>query len=130
VLHEAPRVLVLDDDLPICELLELALADEGWDVRASTRCHDALELLQRWPVDVILLDVRMPDMAAEVFLSTWREQTTREIPVLLLSATSDLDHHATRLGAHGILAKPFDIDELCTIMRRLIGQDEADGAAE
>jgi len=112
----------VDDDLPICEILELALADEGWDVRVRTRGQAALDLLQRWMADVILLDLRMPEMDAEAFLSRCRSQIARDIPILLLSASSNLDHHAERLGVDAVMAKPFDIDTLCMAVQQVVAQ--------
>jgi two-component system, OmpR family, response regulator len=64
MLGVAPRVLVVDDDLTICELVELALSDEGWAVQTRTHARDALAFLQQSEADVILLDLRMPDMDA------------------------------------------------------------------
>jgi len=80
MLQAAPRVLVVDDDLPICELVGLALSDDGWDVQTRTHAQDALAFLQQSEADVILLDLRMPDMDAEAVLATWRRQATRDQP--------------------------------------------------
>src|SRR5687767_2387872 len=114
MVRNVPRILVVDDDLPICELLELAFTDEGWVVRVRTRGQDALDLLQRWTADVILLDFRMPEMDAEAFLSRCRSRgpVGRAIPVLLVSASSNLDDCAACLGVSAVVAKPFDIDAL------------------
>jgi CheY-like chemotaxis protein len=122
MVRDALRVLVVDDDLPICELLELAFADEGWEVQIRTRAQEALDLVQRWMADVILLDLRIPEMDAAVFLSHCRQQAERDIPVYLLSASSDLDHHAARLGVNAAVAKPFDVDTLCATVRQLVAQ--------
>ena len=121
---DAPRVLVVDDDVPICELLEVAFADEGWDVQVRMRSQQALDLLGRWTADVILLDLRMPEMDAETFLARCRGAMHREIPVLLFSASSNLDHHAARLGLRDVVAKPSDIDVLCTTVRRVMTQEK------
>jgi len=130
MVRNTPRVLVVDDDLPICELLELAFTDEGWDVRVRTRGQDALDLLRRWTADVILLDLRMPEMDAETFLSRCRgrEPVDRAIPVLLLSASSNLDHHAARLGVSAVVAKPFDVDALFTTVRQVVAENRDDRA--
>jgi CheY-like chemotaxis protein len=124
MIRDAPRVLVVDDDLPICELLELAFADKGWDVRVRTRGEDALDLLRRWTGDVILLDLHMPEMDAEAFLSGYRGQKPAEweIPVLLLSASSNLDDHATRLGVSAVVAKPFDVDTRYSTERQVVAE--------
>jgi CheY-like chemotaxis protein len=84
--------------------------------------QDALDLLQRWTADVILLDLRMPEMDAEAFLSPCLPQVERDIPVLLLSASSNLGCHAARLGVSAAVAKPFDVDTLCMTVRQVVAQ--------
>ena len=88
-----PRVLVVDDDLPICELLELAFTEEGWGVRIRTRGEDALDRLQQWTAHVILLDLRLPEMDEEAVRSRRRGRgpVEREMPVLLRPASSSAD---------------------------------------
>jgi two-component system response regulator (stage 0 sporulation protein A) len=76
--------------------------------------------LLKWSADLIVLDLKMPDIDAEAFLAAYREKTRRPAPILLTSAASDLDHHAERLGVSGVLAKPFDVDDLCTRVRTLL----------
>jgi CheY-like chemotaxis protein len=125
MLQAAPRVLVVDDDLPTCEVMELALVGEGWDIQTCTCGRDALEVLQQRDVDVILLDLVMPEMDAETFLARCRQQGTRETPVLLVSAAPNLEQHAARLGVSGALAKPFDLDDLCALVRQVVAQDLA-----
>jgi CheY-like chemotaxis protein len=110
----------VDDDLPICELLEMAFAEEGWDVQTRTHPREALELLRQWTADVILLDVRMPEMGAETFLARYRQQVKQDIPIILLSASSNLDSQAARLGVSGTVTKPFDIDDLCMTVRQFV----------
>ena len=122
MVRAAPRVLVVDDDLPTCELIELALGGEGWDVQTRTCGQDALEVLQQRAVDVVLLDLVMPEMDAGSFLAMCRQQGTRETPVLLVSAAPNLEQHAARLGVSGALAKPFDIDDLCALVRQVVAQ--------
>lgn len=120
-----PRVLVVDDDLPICAVIELALADEGWDVQTCTRGDEALEVLQRRAVDAILLDLVLPDIDAETFLARCRQQGAGDTPVVLVSAAANLEEHAARLGVSGALAKPFDIDDLCALVRQVAPHDRA-----
>ena len=124
-----PRVLVVDDDAPTCEVLELALVDEGWDVQTCTSAQEALEVLQQWAADVILLDLMMPAMDAEAFLVRCRQQGAGEAPMLLVSAAPNLDQQAARLGVSGALAKPFDLDDLCASVRQLVTQRQAVHAA-
>lgn len=129
MLRTAPRALVVDDDLAICDLLELALADEGWHVQTRTCPQAALALLKEWPVDVILLDLIMSEMNGEAFVDACRQQESGETPILLLSAAPGLDEHAARLGVSGSMAKPFEIDALYTSLRQLVAQGQAARAA-
>ena len=124
MLRAAPRVLVVDDDLPTCELIELALIGEGWDVQTRTCGQDALEVLQQQAVDVILIDLVMPEMDAETFLVRCRQQGTGDTPILLVSAAPNLEQQAARLGVSGALAKPFDLDDLYASLRQLVTQDQ------
>jgi two-component system, OmpR family, response regulator len=119
----SPRVLVVDDDGPICEVIELALVDDGWDIRTRTSAQEALDLLVHWSADLIVLDLCMPGMDAEAFLTAYRETSGRQAPVLLTSAASGLEHHAVRLGVSGMLVKPFDVDDLCALVRHILGRD-------
>jgi CheY-like chemotaxis protein len=115
----APRVLVVENEPAIREVVALVLTDEGCEVRAHNGGRDALRLLRRWQPDVVVLDLRLPDHEGETFLHACREDVAGETPILVMSASSNLDHHAARLGVDSILPKPFDIDDLCRAVHRL-----------
>jgi DNA-binding response OmpR family regulator len=121
--------MVVDDDLPICEVLASAFADEGWSVQACTRPEDALEIGRQLVADAIVLDLKLPGMSAASFLATYRGQVSASTPVILVSAASDLDREAARLGADGAVAKPFDLDALCETVRRCVEGDLATSGA-
>jgi CheY-like chemotaxis protein len=123
-----PQILVLDDDLPICEVLDSVFVEEGWSVQACTRPEDALELAHRWAADAIVLDLRFPGMDAASFLAAYRQQIKATTPVILLSAASDLGEHAARLGVDGAVPKPFDLDTLCDTVRRCMAGGLATGS--
>jgi CheY-like chemotaxis protein len=118
-----PRVLVVDDNLALREVLALVLADDGCQVQARSGDREALQLLRHWQPDLLLLDLRLPDREGEVFLDACRTQAGGETPILVLSASSNLEHHAARLGVDGILPLPFDIDELCCTVHHLAVRD-------
>jgi CheY-like chemotaxis protein len=125
----APRVLVVDDDPSICEMVELLLADEGCDVQVRSHGEEALEVLCHWSVDVIVLDLHLPGMDPTEFLATCRQQVARGTPVILLSAAANLDEHAARLGVSGALAKPFDVDNLCSAIRQIVSSHDRGAAS-
>src|SRR3954453_21545449 len=102
------RILVVEDDPSICDLLVGALTDEGYEVQTCDRGADALDLLETRLPDLTLLDLQMIDMTGEEFLAACRQRDLPLTRVLLLSASAHLSRAATRLNVAGALAKPFD----------------------
>jgi len=85
------RVLIVDDDLDIRELLTLALEDEGYDVRGAANGTEALLILGEWRAQLIVLDLMMPEMDGKTFLTEQhRLKGFADIPVLIVSARHDL----------------------------------------
>jgi two-component system, OmpR family, response regulator MprA len=116
------RVLVVEDDEAVREMLVAALADDGYRVRAAADGADGIDVLRGWRADVIVLDVVMPEADAAVFRALQIGlPAASDVPVVLLSATraSDLEQVARDLGAAASLAKPFRVDELLAIVGRL-----------
>lgn len=114
------RVLVVDDDPDIRDLLVSVLRDDGYDAEAARNGREALDLLERWPADVVVLDLMMPVMDGWTFAERLREKRLA-IPIVVLSAATDVKRHAERLGAADVVAKPFDIDLLLPRIARLAG---------
>jgi len=104
------RVLVVDDDPSIRELLSTALEDDGYEVMPAANGQDALSVCERWRPDVIVLDLMMPVMDGWTFAKRLRER--HEIPIVVLSAATDLQRHASTVGAAEVVGKPFDLDQL------------------
>ena len=86
------RVLVVDDDASIRELLSTALEDDGYEVVPARNGEDALSVCERWRPDVIVLDLMMPVMDGWTFAKRLHE--TDDIPIVVLSAANDLERHA------------------------------------
>jgi CheY-like chemotaxis protein len=117
-LGDAARVLVVDDDSELRRVLALALADEGYDVRAAPDGWAALELLEAWRPRVILLDLMMPGMDGWAFRA--RQLATpvaAEVPVIVLSADRDVRVEALRPAA--FLPKPFNLQALLDAVAEL-----------
>jgi two-component system chemotaxis response regulator CheY len=104
------RVLVVDDDPSIRELLMTAFAEDGYEVVPASNGQDALSVCERWRPDVIVLDLMMPVMDGWTFAKRLRERD--EIPIVVLSAATDLARHAKAVGATEVVGKPFDLDQL------------------
>ena len=116
---KAKRVLVVDDDPAIRELLVSVLSDDGYQAESARNGRDALEVLERWPADVIVLDLMMPVMDGWTFAARMKEKWS--IPFVVLSAATDASRHAEQMGAADVVAKPFDIDRLLPCIERVVG---------
>ena len=112
-----PRLLVVDDERPIREMLELGLASRGFDVRSAADGQAAIPLIREWKPELILLDVMMPKIDGLTMLPMLRRLT--EAPILMLSAKGELEDRVQGLdrGADDYLAKPFEMSELVARVR-------------
>lgn len=106
------RVLVVDDERRIRELLELSLRHHGYDVRSAADGQAALSEVKAWEPDAIVLDVMLPKIDGITLLPMLRRVT--EAPVIMLSAKGELEDRVSGLshGADDYLSKPFEIAEL------------------
>ena len=111
------RVLVVDDDQDIRELLVSVLEDDGYQAESAQNGREALDVLERWKADVVVLDLMMPIMDGWTFADRMHEKW--DIPIVVISAATDLKRHAGRVGAAGVVAKPFEIESLLPVIARV-----------
>ena len=106
-------LLVVDDELAICDVLKHFFIKQGYKVLTSTRGQEALELLQREQPDLMLLDIKMPTMSGIEVLKQMRTRGER-VKVVVVSAARDegVISEARRLGAVDYVTKPFHLDYL------------------
>ena len=115
------RVLVVEDDRLLWALVSDVLSDEGFDVRTAANGQEALDVLESWIPDVILLDLMMPVMNGPAFRSVQKNHPTiAEIPVIVMSAAANLEAETNDLDPAGVLGKPFDLDDLISTVRHTI----------
>jgi two-component system chemotaxis response regulator CheY len=116
------RVLVVDDDPDIRELLVSVLTDDGYEAASAGDGREALATLERWPADLVVLDLMMPVMDGWTFVQECRRaRWCAEVPIVVTSASHDLPRTADQLRALGVrtcLAKPFDVDGLLALVER------------
>jgi two-component system, chemotaxis family, chemotaxis protein CheY len=113
------RVLVVEDDDSIREMLELALADEGYEVLSAPNGAVALELLERAAPDVILLDMKMPVMDGWQFALNYQQRMCGQAPLIVFTAAQDPAVPAEEIAARHYLGKPFDLDDLLRAIEEL-----------
>jgi DNA-binding response OmpR family regulator len=107
-----PRVLVIDDEDAIRELLEYGLSRAGFASRSVGNGRDALKAITQWTPEAIILDVMLPHVDGYALLPMMRRIT--DVPILMLSAKSSPPEKVAGLirGADDYVGKPFDMDEL------------------
>ena len=114
-------VLVVDDEPSIRRFLRHLLEQEGYDVLEAGSGKEALVRCERENPDLVLLDLRLPDMTGFEILSELKKRPeTHHIPVVILSIVQDREE-GFRLGASDYLTKPVDRDKLMERIQRLIG---------
>ena len=111
-----PKVVVIDDERHLRELLELGLGEDGFEVRSAADGRAGLALVRDWRPDAIVLDVMLPFVDGLELLPMLRRIT--EAPILMLSAKADTDDRITglRRGADDYIPKPFEMTELAALL--------------
>ncbi|KQO71417.1 response regulator transcription factor [Methylobacterium sp. Leaf88] len=114
----SPAVLVVDDEPPIRKLLRMGLATQGYTIFEAPNARVALEILTRETIDLIILDLGLPDMRGHDLLRRIREDH-RDLPVVVLSSRDDEPGkvEALDLGADDYVTKPFGMGELLARLR-------------
>jgi diguanylate cyclase (GGDEF)-like protein len=116
----AERILVVDDEEEIARLLEINLADEGFEVATANRPAAALALVASFRPDLVLLDINMPDMdGLELTRLLRSDALTAATSIILVTAKASVDDRLVGLaaGADDYITKPFDLDELVSRVR-------------
>jgi len=101
---------VVDDDQRILRFARLKLLASGYDVITAMTGQAALTMIESHEPDMMVLDLKMPGMGGIDVLKILR--TSSALPVIVVSAATDLAEEVVRLGANAFLPKPFSPDEL------------------
>ncbi|MEE9399362.1 MAG: response regulator, partial [Dehalococcoidales bacterium] len=128
ITEEQLRVLVVDDEEAVRNLLERVLKEAGYDVLSATNSQEALDKVSDLKVRILLLDVNMPGMSGIEML---RKLTTDypDICVIMVTAVADTKTaiEAMTLGAYDYITKPFDWNDLVTRLQKAIEKFELKG---
>jgi two-component system nitrogen regulation response regulator GlnG len=119
-------IWIVDDDKSIRWVLEKAFAKEDLEVVSFENADKLLASLTDQPPDVIISDIRMPGTDGITMLGKIKQKNP-DIPVIIMTAYSDLDRavSAFQSGAYEYLPKPFDVDEVITLVKRAIEQKQS-----
>lgn len=119
------NILIADDQKSYRQLLGLVFKESGYDIRKAKNGREALELLETKPSEIIISDVRMPDMDGITLLRKTRE-ILPDVGIILMTAfaTVDTAREAFILGADDFIQKPFDIEELKLLVEKTLKKQE------
>jgi two-component system, NtrC family, response regulator PilR len=117
------RVLVVDDERSMRELLSIVLRREGYEVTLAENGGAAIHQLESGRFDLLISDVKMPDMSGVEVLRAAKRIDQDILGIMITAfASADTAIEAMRLGAHDYLSKPFDVDELKIKVRHALEQ--------
>lgn len=114
------RVLVVDDDPSVLDLVRDVLTDDGYFVATARHGAAALESVEMFHPDVVLLDLRMPIMDGWSFAEQYRRKAHPSASIVLLSAVPGVEGIASRIGAEAVVPKPIDPDRLLSTVARCV----------
>ena len=122
-----PRVLVIDDDDALCEVLRDHLSAEGYAVATVSQGAAALELVREHQPAVILLDLRMPIMDGWSFAEQYRRVSQSPAAIILISSARDLAGVSRSIGAASHLQKPFDLASVTMLVTDAVRRATPEG---
>ena len=126
------EILVVDDEIGIRELLSEILGDEGHTVLTADSARAAREVRDGNAVDLVLLDIWMPDTDGVTLLKEWAASGKLTMPVIMMSghATIDTAVEATRIGALDFLEKPITLQKLLRAVESGLARGRSPGGAQ
>ncbi len=116
-----PRVLVVDDESNITDLVSMALRYEGFEVETAASGREAIRMVEKFRPEVVVLDVMLPDV--DGFAVTERLKSARvKVPILFLTARDAVEDkvRGLTLGGDDYVTKPFSLEELVARVRALL----------
>ncbi len=123
-LEESREVLVIDDEPNLVELLQLRLEGNNFEVKTASNGVEGFALAKVFKPNLIVLDVSMPTMDGYAFIKEikWHIEL-KDIPILILTAKSDLKDLFEDEGITNFMTKPFDSKELVSNIKKMCSQN-------
>jgi CheY-like chemotaxis protein len=121
------RVLVVDDDPDLVQLISGMLEILGYPVVTAANGAEALDAVDRDRPALVVLDARMPILDGKGFSKSLKDKGV-QIPILVITGAPDARKWAQDIGADGYLSKPFELTDLLEAVQRLV-VDSQDGAS-
>jgi len=114
------RILILDDNQDILEMVAEALTYEGYIVKTTGRKPEFENLLESWQPHTVILDFKLADgNGGDICLEIKQNSRTKHIPVILFSACFNQAKDLAEFGCDAVMTKPFDLEELVACVRQV-----------
>jgi len=115
-------IFIFDDDVDILEVCSITFETEGYKVVTASSCENILSKVAAAAPDLIIMDNKIPDMAGIIASNSLKASSQfQHIPILFFSANADVQQLAADAQADLFMEKPFDLDELVAVVKRVIG---------
>jgi DNA-binding response OmpR family regulator len=115
------KIVIFDDDEDILSICSFILEEQGWKVYGYTDCNKITEKISSILPDIIIMDNWIPDDGGIIATQTLKKNSSlKDIPVIYFSANSDIEQLASHAGAETYLAKPFDLEDLETVINSVL----------
>ncbi len=118
-------ILICDDDLDILELCRYILEKNDYRVETFSNYNDVIGHIDEIQPDIMLIDLWMPGIGGEeAAIKLKSDKATSHIPLLLFSANNEIDQIALSVNANGYIRKPFDTNDILTVIEKNIRDPE------
>ena len=116
-----PTVLIVEDEFAIADLLEIALTDEGYNVRHAANGREGLErMAEGLRPDLVITDYMMPILDGAGMLEAMRDTQARDVPFIVMSSMPEANIRDRVTGYAAFLRKPFQLDALVRLVARIL----------
>jgi DNA-binding response OmpR family regulator len=119
------RILIIDDDQAILEAMQMMLEMKGYHVQTATYCEN-IRIISSLQPDLLFLDILMPGKdGRDVCRAIKSDVAFSGLPIVMISASRQVKESALESGADDFLAKPFQMDELLSIVSKYLQPDDS-----
>ncbi len=114
-------ILVADDDLAILEVVKIILSEGGFNVISTSNGAEVEKIIKKSLPDLILLDIWMSGADGREITKKLKSRIeTKDIPIIIVSALRETRKIATQIGANDFLEKPFDINQMISLVKKYV----------
>ena len=125
-MEKSTKILVVDDDSGIGEMLQTLLEFYGYTVVVTEKPDDTENLIKKHDIDLLLLDMLISGVnGTDVCARLRRNKEMEKVPVLMMSALHDAGEKCRRAGANDFIAKPFEMEDLIARIDKILEEDNS-----